>query len=179
MNLANNQAPVSRETTTPNKGSLKKRDSKDNLIDQQLNANLINTSNLSLNVPSSDVPILPSYIKAGNIKMNKPEVNMEDRTEIKPDIKSGVKIERTLNVILDSSRTSTISESKIKRCPAKDCNKRLGISNNFECKCGIVTCMLHRYPNDHQCPIDYKKIAREKLEKDNPVIIADKLPGRI
>ena len=53
------------------------------------------------------------------------------------------------------------------------CNK----SNymNFLCRCGNFTCIKHRYANEHNCDYDYKKNAKDNLEKNNPIIIADKI----
>ena len=101
--------------------------------------------------PSSNVSILPDYIK--NVKLMN-----------KPDLKENIKHN---------------TDIKIKRCGVKDCNRRIGITNSFECKCGQITCIAHRYPKDHQCTIDHKQIAKDKLTKDNPVVIADKITNRI
>ena len=54
------------------------------------------------------------------------------------------------------------------------CNKRLG-TLNFKCRCGDHFCEKHRYSNTHECNFDWKSFERERLEKLNPQVIADKL----
>lgn len=146
--------------------NFKNKDSND-LIDQRLNS-------ANLSTPSSDVSIISDYIKTDDANMN----NIEYKTENNLDIKE-VKIEKIESNVISGNSQNNATKSGIKKCPIKNCNKILRISNRFECKCGIVTCMVHRYPNNHQCPIDYKKIAKDKIAKDNPIVIADKLPERI
>lgn len=63
-------------------------------------------------------------------------------------------------------------------CWVKKCKKKLGIFG-FECKCGTITCSAHRYPYEHSCTIDYKQLARDRIKKNNPVVIADKMVDRI
>ncbi len=63
-------------------------------------------------------------------------------------------------------------KTKKKRC-AK-CNKKLGIVP-FSCKCDNFFCAKCRMPEDHQCTFDWKKSYRDKLEKENPKIEADKV----
>jgi hypothetical protein len=43
------------------------------------------------------------------------------------------------------------------------------------CKCHLVVCFDCRHPEQHKCVFDYQKEYREKLEKDNPVIVSEKL----
>ncbi|KAI9366593.1 hypothetical protein BD770DRAFT_405862 [Pilaira anomala] len=37
-----------------------------------------------------------------------------------------------------------------------------------KCRCGYVFCDTHRYPDRHDCDIDYAKLDREILAKNNP-----------
>lgn len=43
------------------------------------------------------------------------------------------------------------------------------------CKCGKVLCDIHKYPEEHNCPIDYRASAKEILRAHNPPIIASKI----
>ena len=53
--------------------------------------------------------------------------------------------------------------------------KKVGILA-FSCKCNYNNlCKNCRLPESHNCTHDYKKEERHKLEKDNPVVIGDKL----
>ncbi|RCH81322.1 zinc finger domain-containing protein, partial [Rhizopus stolonifer] len=37
-----------------------------------------------------------------------------------------------------------------------------------KCRCGYVFCDSHRYPDRHDCDVDYAKLDREILAKNNP-----------
>lgn len=53
--------------------------------------------------------------------------------------------------------------------------KKVGVIP-FTCKCGFKNlCVKCRLPFDHKCTYDYKKEWKDTLEKQLPVVIADKL----
>lgn len=54
------------------------------------------------------------------------------------------------------------------------CRKRVGLTG-FKCRCGMVFCGTHRYPEQHQCSFDFKAMGKEQIAKANPVIKAPKL----
>ena len=43
------------------------------------------------------------------------------------------------------------------------------------CRCHMIVCITCRHPEDHKCKFDYQKEEKEKLKKDNPVIVSEKL----
>ncbi|XP_078064511.1 AN1-type zinc finger protein 6-like isoform X2 [Mustelus asterias] len=45
----------------------------------------------------------------------------------------------------------------------------------FECRCGNLYCCVHRYSDMHDCCFDYKADAAEKLRKENPMVVGEKL----
>lgn len=53
------------------------------------------------------------------------------------------------------------------------CKKRQ--LTNMKCKCGKTVCIIHRYPDDHNCNIDYIKIGKKILIESNPKIIGSKM----
>ncbi|XVF55689.1 hypothetical protein PTKIN_Ptkin06aG0057000 [Pterospermum kingtungense] len=59
-----------------------------------------------------------------------------------------------------------------KRCML--CRKRVGLTG-FKCKCGITFCGSHRYPENHGCTFDFKKVGREEIARANPLVKAEKL----
>ena len=62
------------------------------------------------------------------------------------------------------------------------CNKKVPISYLAfirSCKCDKHLCSKHKFPEDHKCTYDYKSEQKEKLEKDLPLVVADKVPNRI
>jgi len=58
------------------------------------------------------------------------------------------------------------------RCSA--CRKKLGLLG-FRCCCGETFCGAHRYAEKHACGYDYKSAGRERIAKNNPVVVADKI----
>ncbi|MEE6503483.1 hypothetical protein FKM82_004834 [Ascaphus truei] len=54
------------------------------------------------------------------------------------------------------------------------CRKKIGLSG-FECRCGNVFCGTHRYSDIHSCSYDYKADAAEKIRKENPVVVGEKV----
>ncbi|XVF09714.1 hypothetical protein REPUB_Repub07fG0119200 [Reevesia pubescens] len=71
--------------------------------------------------------------------------------------------------------SSNLTNTK-NRC--NSCDKRVGLMG-FTCRCGNVFCGKHRYPEEHECSVDFKLIGREALLKQNPVCKGDKLQFRI
>ncbi|KII73403.1 Zinc finger A20 and AN1 domain-containing stress-associated protein 9 [Thelohanellus kitauei] len=54
-----------------------------------------------------------------------------------------------------------------------DCGKK--ILTSIKCKCDHYYCFTHRLPENHHCTFDFKKSGREKLDKENPVIVSEKI----
>lgn len=90
----------------------------------------------------------------------------------------------------DSSNSSCSSERKVqletvklenlpavrkKQLRCDQCNRKLNISNNYTCRCGRLFCAQHRYSEVHNCSHDYKTEGRLILERQNPLVVAEKL----
>ncbi|KAG2490487.1 hypothetical protein HYH03_011115 [Edaphochlamys debaryana] len=75
-----------------------------------------------------------------------------------------------------TSGAGDVAPPATKACPTRclACKKKVGLTG-FTCKCGDVFCGQHRYAESHQCPFDYKGVAKAQLEKLNPVIQAQKV----
>ncbi|KAK1629335.1 hypothetical protein QYE76_003650 [Lolium multiflorum] len=58
------------------------------------------------------------------------------------------------------------------------CRKKVGMLG-FRCRCEGTFCSVHRYSDKHDCGFDYKTAAREKIAKNNPTVVADKIATRI
>ncbi|WCJ41807.1 Zinc finger A20 and AN1 domain-containing stress-associated protein 3 [Euphorbia peplus] len=54
------------------------------------------------------------------------------------------------------------------------CRKRVGLTG-FKCRCGLVFCGTHRYPEQHGCAFDFKAMGKEQIAKANPIVKAEKL----
>uniref|UniRef100_A0A6C0ECF7 AN1-type domain-containing protein n=1 Tax=viral metagenome TaxID=1070528 RepID=A0A6C0ECF7_9ZZZZ len=75
---------------------------------------------------------------------------------------------------MKNKENDAIQSNKIvNRC--KLCNKKLNLSNMIKCKCNNIYCFEHRYQFTHNCTYDDKQEIIEKLTKENPVVINDKI----
>nr|KJB09050.1 hypothetical protein B456_001G121500 [Gossypium raimondii] len=54
------------------------------------------------------------------------------------------------------------------------CKKRVGLTG-FKCRCGMVFCGTHRYPENHGCSFDFKGMGKQQIAKSNPVVKGEKL----
>ncbi|TSK53832.1 AN1-type zinc finger protein 6 [Bagarius yarrelli] len=70
--------------------------------------------------------------------------------------------------------TTETDKSKPKKNRCFTCRKKVGLTG-FDCRCGNVFCGVHRYSNVHNCTFDYKADAAEKIRKENPVIVGEKI----
>ena len=68
---------------------------------------------------------------------------------------------------------------KTLRCSVKTCNKKLSLVEQTigKCNCNhkVFFCSTHRYPDKHECTFDHKKEIQNRLAKNNPLIVADKV----
>ncbi|XP_020148172.1 zinc finger A20 and AN1 domain-containing stress-associated protein 9-like [Aegilops tauschii subsp. strangulata] len=62
------------------------------------------------------------------------------------------------------------------RCMA--CKKKVGLLG-FACRCGGTFCSLHRYVDGHACGFDFKKVGREHIAQQNPLVAPSKLHNKI
>lgn len=72
----------------------------------------------------------------------------------------------------DEDKSPGKSKPKKNRCFT--CRKKVGLTG-FDCRCGNVFCGIHRYSDIHKCTFDYKADAAEKIRKENPVIVGEKI----
>ena len=70
---------------------------------------------------------------------------------------------------------SNIKKKKKKKKKCKICKKKLGLVP-FKCKCNNIYCSLHRYAEDHNCVYNYKDEYQKNFSKNNPKVIAEKVP---
>lgn len=74
-----------------------------------------------------------------------------------------------------SEQTSDEPEqSKPKKNRCFTCRKKVGLTG-FDCRCGQLFCGIHRYSDVHSCSFDYKADAAEKIRKENPLIVGEKI----
>ncbi|GAB0087829.1 Ubiquitin-like domain-containing protein [Sergentomyia squamirostris] len=75
-----------------------------------------------------------------------------------------------------SSSSSTMSVRKSKKLRCAECNKKLGLIMIMRCHCEKVFCPQHRYAEAHNCSYNFKQEGRKILARENPLVVAQKLP---
>lgn len=57
----------------------------------------------------------------------------------------------------------------------ENCSKKIRLIS-FSCKCNLSLLCTHcKDPNVHHCMYDYREEERKRLEKINPMIVAEKM----
>ena len=59
----------------------------------------------------------------------------------------------------------------MKRC---DCCKKKSLVD-MKCKCEKTFCITCRFPDVHKCLFDHKAESRKLLEKNNPIVVGNKV----
>lgn len=72
-----------------------------------------------------------------------------------------------------NSDESTPKPGKM-RCA--ECNKKLGLIMIMKCHCERIFCAQHRYAEAHRCSYDFKAEGQRIIARENPLIVASKLP---
>ncbi|EEF38511.1 zinc finger A20 and AN1 domain-containing stress-associated protein 3 isoform X2 [Ricinus communis] len=75
-------------------------------------------------------------------------------------------------VVEDKEETAAETVVRPNRCLT--CRKRVGLTG-FKCRCEMVFCGTHRYPEQHGCTFDFKAMGKKQIAKANPVVKAEKL----
>ncbi|XP_016280457.1 AN1-type zinc finger protein 6 isoform X1 [Monodelphis domestica] len=71
-------------------------------------------------------------------------------------------------------QNKSLDKPKQKKNRCFMCRKKVGLTG-FECRCGNVYCGVHRYSDVHNCSYNYKADAAEKIRKENPVVVGEKI----
>lgn len=71
-------------------------------------------------------------------------------------------------------QNKSLEKPKQKKNRCLMCRKKVGLTG-FECRCGNVYCGVHRYSDVHNCSYNYKADAAEKIRKENPVVVGEKI----
>lgn len=117
--------------------------------------------------------IKPSPLNPLRLKMT------EDTQDLAEEIKrigSVTSQESETKVRLQSVKIDDLPPAiKKKQLRCDKCNRKLNITNNYSCRCGKLFCAQHRYSEVHGCKYDYKSEGRIILERQNPLVVAEKL----
>ncbi|KAF5727524.1 zinc finger A20 and AN1 domain-containing stress-associated protein 3 [Tripterygium wilfordii] len=81
-----------------------------------------------------------------------------------------VAVNQTVSVVVKENGAAATKRAN--RCTT--CRRRVGLTG-FKCRCEMVFCGTHRYPEQHACDFDFKGMGREQIAQANPLIKAEKL----
>lgn len=104
--------------------------------------------------------------KSGGVKPG------EDSQDLAKEIK---RIANQDKVQVETVKLESLPAVRKKQLRCDQCNRKLNISNNYTCRCGRLFCAQHRYSEVHNCSHDYKTEGRLILERQNPLVVAEKL----
>ncbi|KAK8645474.1 hypothetical protein V6N13_119302 [Hibiscus sabdariffa] len=75
----------------------------------------------------------------------------------------------------ETKQTAVMEEAvQVKPNRCLSCNKRVGLTG-FKCRCGMVFCGIHRYPEQHACTFDFRGMGKQQIAKANPLVKGEKL----
>ncbi|MBA0669120.1 hypothetical protein Goklo_001969 [Gossypium klotzschianum] len=90
-----------------------------------------------------------------------------------PSVSSSSSADKDAGSVAETKAAEVVEvEVRPKRCLG--CNKRVGLTG-FKCRCGMVFCGIHRYPEEHGCKFDFKAMGKQQIAQANPVVKAIKL----
>ncbi|KFQ62334.1 AN1-type zinc finger protein 5 [Pelecanus crispus] len=126
------------------------------------------------NAPSAQTPVTHQMTA---MSISREENSSETEEFIKTEEASSASSSSgtLLEISQNTAEGKTASEKpKQKKNRCFTCRKKIGLTG-FDCRCGNLFCAIHRYSDMHACPYDYKAEAAEKIRKENPIVIAEKI----
>ncbi|KFO13609.1 AN1-type zinc finger protein 5 [Balearica regulorum gibbericeps] len=126
------------------------------------------------NAPSAQTPVTHQMTA---MSISREENSSETEEFIKTEEASSASSSSgtLLEISQNTAEGKTASEKpKQKKNRCFTCRKKIGLTG-FDCRCGNLFCAVHRYSDMHACPYDYKAEAAEKIRKENPIVIAEKI----
>ncbi|XP_062195283.1 zinc finger A20 and AN1 domain-containing stress-associated protein 12-like [Phragmites australis] len=82
----------------------------------------------------------------------------------------------TVQISAATTADLAVEAPAVKAAPNRcsTCRKKVGLLG-FPCRCGGTFCSLHRYADKHACDFDFKTADREKIAKNNPLVVPSKI----
>jgi len=114
-------------------------------------------------VPSITTPALPEV--SNHLKDTAPASEESSRKTSAEEEKPAEEVKALEEVVKEKPKETN-------KC--SKCSKKVSLLG-FPCKCGATFCKAHRLPEDHDCEYDFKSEAKAKLNKDNPLVQANKI----
>ncbi|CAH2274600.1 AN1-type zinc finger 6 isoform X1 [Pelobates cultripes] len=119
----------------------------------------------SIEKGGSQRSVLEEGSRRGKRKLNETDLTLESTNAASADSPQNSSEEQ---------ERSPVKAKLKKRNRCFMCRKKIGLTG-FECRCGDVFCGTHRYSDVHNCSYDYKADAAEKIRKENPVVVGEKI----
>ena len=69
----------------------------------------------------------------------------------------------------NNTKDKTEVENIPKKIRCHTCRKKLKMIH-FTCKCSHQFCIIHNNPHTHNCQYDYKKVRKQEIIDNNPII---------
>ena len=107
--------------------------------------------------------------------LNMPKVKVKDDEHLTDEFSKLAILNKPAIQIDTEKLADGLPNLNKKRMRCEHCNKRLNITNIYNCRCGRIFCSQHRYSEVHNCKFDYKTEGRKLLEQQNPLVTASKL----
>ncbi|NXA05942.1 ZFAN5 protein, partial [Sapayoa aenigma] len=129
---------------------------------------------LIANAPSAQTPVT-HQMTAMSISREETSSETEEFSKTEEASSASSSSGTLLEIPQNTAEGKTASEKpKPKKNRCFTCRKKIGLTG-FDCRCGNLFCAIHRYSDMHACPYDYKAEAAEKIRKENPIVIAEKI----
>ncbi|NXJ85272.1 ZFAN5 protein, partial [Trogon melanurus] len=125
------------------------------------------------NAPSAPAPVT-HQMTAMSISREENSKETEEFTKTEEASSESSSSGRLLGLDNTTEGKAASEKPKQKKNRCFTCRKKIGLTG-FDCRCGNLFCAIHRYSDMHACPYDYKAEAAEKIRKENPVVIAEKI----
>ncbi|XP_035274681.1 AN1-type zinc finger protein 6 [Anguilla anguilla] len=131
-------------------------------------------------LPQASTPLEPSSVASSRALLtqaSRTHSEEDDSTGDKVGLKteeSQVSVSENSDQAPDGGQDQSPEKPKPKKNRCFMCRKKVGLTG-FDCRCGNVFCGIHRYSDMHSCTFDYKADAAEKIRKENPVVVGEKI----
>ncbi|XP_006746883.1 AN1-type zinc finger protein 6-like [Leptonychotes weddellii] len=137
-----------------------------------------NSSNGRISPPAAPVSSLSECLPVQCTDGSVPDARSPlDSTSVD---KAGPETEDLQASVSDTAQQPSEEQSKSPEKPTQKknccfmCRKKVGLTG-FECQCGNVYCEVHHYSDVHNCSYSYKADAAEKIRKEHPVVVGEKV----
>ncbi|NXM27992.1 ZFAN5 protein, partial [Oxyruncus cristatus] len=126
------------------------------------------------NAPSAQTPVT-HQMTAMSISREETSTETEEFSKTEEASSASSSSGTLLEISQNTAEGKAAAEKpKPKKNRCFTCRKKIGLTG-FDCRCGNLFCAIHRYSDMHACPYDYKAEAAEKIRKENPIVIAEKI----